>query len=237
MDAPVVAIVQARMGSTRRPGKVLAPALGRPLLEWMLDRVMAARSVDGVLVATTEHARDDPIAELAKRVGAGVFRGSEHDVLGRFRGAAAMADAGTLVRLTGDCPLMDPAVVDCVVAAFEAASPAVDLVTNAPPAGRTYPDGMDVEVFSRDALERADALATAPEDREHVTARLLRAPFRASAIHLPTDLGAVRLTVDYDTDIDRLRSIFEALGARTPPFTLDDVIALLERRGELAPST
>src|SRR5215218_3708456 len=130
----VVAIIQARMGSTRLPGKSLAVAAGRPLLATMLDRVAGATALDAVWVATTEEPRDDPIAALAAGAGAGVFRGSEHDVLSRYAGAAAAAHADVIVRLTSDCPLLDPAVIDRVAGELDGH----DLATNAPPTGRTY---------------------------------------------------------------------------------------------------
>jgi spore coat polysaccharide biosynthesis protein SpsF len=218
----VVAIVQARMGSSRLPGKSLAPAAGRPLLATMLDRVAAAGALDALWVATTDAPRDDPIAELARASGAGVFRGSEHDVLCRYAGAAAAARADVVVRLTSDCPLLDPAVVDRVVAALDGH----DLATNAPPAGRTYPDGMDVEVLTRAALERADREATDPADREHVTRYLHHGGFDVQVVDLDRDLGDVRITVDTAEDLELVRGLLETLPAG---FSLDDVLRALGR--------
>lgn len=205
----MIAIVQARMGSTRLPGKVLAKVRGRPLLATMLDRVKGFGAIDGVVVATTVLERDDAIAELAAREGADVFRGSEDDVLARFAGAAAQAGAGTIVRLTADCPLIVPEAVDAVLEALGD----VDLATNAPPHGRTWPDGFDAEAFTADALGRLDALATAPEDREHVTRGFHVHPqFRVRTVHLPQDLGSLRLTVDTAQDLELVRRILERLG-------------------------
>jgi spore coat polysaccharide biosynthesis protein SpsF len=226
---PVIAIVQARMGSSRLPGKTLADLDGRPLLAFMLDRVARAASLDAIVVATTTAPRDDAVAQVAAAGGAAVFRGSEHDVLARYAGAARLAQAATVVRLTADCPLLAPQVVDAAVAAFARSDPPVDLLTNAPPRGRTYPDGMDVEVLSRAALERAHERATDPLDREHPTRFLHAGGFRVQAIHLPRELGDVRITVDDERDLRRVRAIVAALPGGD--FTLDDVIALLDGQG------
>jgi spore coat polysaccharide biosynthesis protein SpsF len=224
------------MGSTRLPGKALAPVLGRPLLQLMLERVQRARRLDTVEVATTRLARDDAVAEVAEQAGATCFRGAEQDVLARYHNAAEAAGARTVVRLTADCPLVAPEVIDEVVDAFVATGGEVDLASNAPPRGRTYPDGMDVEVFSGAALGRAHAEATSPADREHVTTYMYRC-LRVLEVHLPRSLGDVRVTVDHAADLERVRAIFEELYPRDPGFTLADVIELLERRGELSPAT
>lgn len=225
---PVIAIVQARMGSTRLPGKVLAPVRGRPLLATMLDRVGGFDGVDGVVVATTVLERDDPIAELAADQGAGVFRGSEDDVLGRFAGAAEQAGAGTIVRLTADCPLIVPDAVAAVLSALD--EHAVDLATNAPPHGRTWPDGFDAEAFSRDSLDRLDAIATTSADREHVTHGFHVHPqFSVQEVHLPEDVGSLRLTVDTAEDLDLVRRILDYLG--DGPSGMTDVLEALAQVG------
>src|SRR5689334_3329557 len=136
MDRPVVAILQARMGSTRLPGKVLADVGGRPMLARQIERIRLARSLDDLWLATTTEPRDDAIVATAEAAGVPVLRGSEEDVLDRFRAAAEASGAGTVVRLTADCPLLAPEVIDRVVDDF--ASGGADFVTNAPPEGRTY---------------------------------------------------------------------------------------------------
>jgi spore coat polysaccharide biosynthesis protein SpsF (cytidylyltransferase family) len=219
------------MGSSRLAGKTLAQLDGRPLLQFMLERVLRARTLDGVVVATTVNPRDDAIAELAMKLGALCFRGSEEDVLERYAGAARMSAAATVVRLTADCPLLAAEVVDDAVEAFAAAQPAVDLVTNAPPSGRTYPDGMDVEVLSRAALVRAHELATDPADREHATRYLHGGDFAVRELHLDRDLGGLRITVDHQRDLDRVRAIVAELPGER--LTLDAIVELLERRGDL----
>jgi spore coat polysaccharide biosynthesis protein SpsF len=223
-----VAIIQARTGSTRLPRKSLARVLGRPLLDLMLERVQRAVTLDEIVVATTTFERDDEIAHVARGRGATVFRGSENDVLGRYVGAASFADAQVVVRLTADCPLLDPAIVDRIVTARRTLGKDADLVTNAPPLDRTYPDGMDVEVFTLDALVRADALATTIEDREHVTRRFHRAPFRSTVIDLDPPAGDVRLTVDDGEDLDTVRAIYEDLQPHNPAFGLAEMLAWLD---------
>jgi spore coat polysaccharide biosynthesis protein SpsF len=225
-----VAIIQARTGSTRLPRKSIAPVLERPLLDLMLERVQRARTLDGIVLATTTAGRDDEIAAIGRSRGVVVFRGSEDDVLGRYVGAAAMAMAEVVVRLTADCPLLDPAVIDRVVMAHRAREPPADLVTNAPPFGRTYPDGMDVEVFTSEALVRAGAMACDAGDREHVTRRFHRAPFQVGVVDLDPPAGDVRITVDYAEDLELVRAIFEDLHPRGSTFSLGDVLAWLESR-------
>jgi len=218
---PVVAIIQARMGSTRLPGKVLADVAGKPLLAHMLERVSLARSLDAVWVATSEAAADDAIARLAEGAGVPVFRGSEADVLGRFAGAAEAAGARTVVRLTADCPLLAPEVIDRVVAAF--AEGGHDIATNTGADWRTYPDGMDVEVLSRSTLDRMAATVVDPREREHVTAHLYRGGHSLREVHLDRPLGDLRITVDTPQD---LALVSRVLSAR-PGYALDDVLACL----------
>jgi spore coat polysaccharide biosynthesis protein SpsF len=231
--ARTVAIIQARNGSRRLPRKSLAPILGRPLLDLMLERVQRAQTLDEVVLATTELARDDELAAIAARCDVRVFRGSEADVLSRYAGAAAHACAELVVRLTADCPLIDPDVIDHVVAvARRTLSEDMQLVTNAPHSGRTYPDGMDVEVLTAQTLRRIDAIATTAADREHVTLRLHRAPFHHAVVDLDKAAGEVRITVDYQHDLDRVRRIFEDLYPRCPAFGLEDVLDWLDARSQ-----
>lgn len=220
-----VAIIQARTGSRRLPRKTLAPVLGRALLDLMLERVERARTLDEIVLATTTLSRDDELAAIARRRGASVFRGSEQDVLKRYAGAAALARAELVVRLTADCPLIDPDVIDHVVRiARRTLGDEVDLVTNAPHSGRTYPDGMDVEVLTARTLTRVEQLAIDPADREHVTLRLHRAPFRHAVVDMQKPAGEVRITVDDPRDLELVRAIFEDLYPRAPTFGLQDVL-------------
>lgn len=226
----VVGIVQARMGSTRLPGKVLRELAGRPMLAWVCERLSCSRLLDGVGVATTVLPADDAIDALCRARGWQVHRGSELDVLGRFRDAASKWDADVIVRVTSDCPLIDPQVVDMVVATFLAVVPTSDYASNT--LTRTYPRGLDVEVFSRVALEKAALEDADPATREHVTPYLYRHPdvFRLVDVKNAVDLSAHRWTVDTPEDFELVRRILDVLGGR--PFATRDVLELLAKNPE-----
>ncbi|WPZ34934.1 glycosyltransferase family protein [Thalassobaculum sp. OXR-137] len=228
----IAAVIQARMTSTRLPGKVLMPAAGRPMLAHQIDRVRRAASVDTVCIATTANAEDDPVVALAEVEGVAVFRGSEPDVLDRFVQAAESVGADIAVRLTGDCPLTDPALLDAVVGVFRDSEPPVDYATNSFP--RTWPIGLDVEVVSMAALRIANEEADDTYDREHVTPFLYRQPerFRIASYTSPVNLGANRWTLDERSDYELLVRILEALTPDNPAFGWRDVIALLDAHPE-----
>jgi spore coat polysaccharide biosynthesis protein SpsF len=203
----VVCVVQARTGSHRLAGKVLMELGGRPLLRFMLDRL---GGVDAdVVVATTTEPRDDPVAELAADAGAAVVRGPEDDVLARYVQALDAHPADVVVRLTADCPLVDPALVGAVLGRRRATG--ADYATNVLP--RTFPKGLDVEVMTAGALRAAAAEATRPVEREHVTPFLYRHPerFRLTNVRSDHDLGHVRWTVDTMDDLDAVRSLVDRL--------------------------
>lgn len=223
-----VAIIQARMTSTRLPGKVLMPAAGRPLLSIMLERVARARRIDRIVVATTTNATDDPVAALVSSEGHGVFRGSEADVLSRFHGAAREAGADVAVRLTGDCPIHDPEVIDAMVALFQDSEPGWDYVTNAIP--RSYPAGLDTEVMSVAALDTASREATEGYEREHVTPFLYKHPerFRLKSVVMEPNRARERWTLDERADYELIRRIVEALLPENPAFGWRDVVDLLD---------
>jgi spore coat polysaccharide biosynthesis protein SpsF (cytidylyltransferase family) len=226
-DGPVVAIVQARMGSTRLPGKSLAPIAGRPMLWHVLMRARAARSVDRVVLATTTEDRDTPLSELAAAMAVPVFRGSEDDVLDRYHGAAGAHGAAVIVRLTADNPLQDPGVVDETVALFGRAG--VSYASNVHP--RTYPKGLDVEVIGRTALDEAWREATEPFDREHVTPYLWKQPARYPQANLAAgqDRSSWRWTVDEPEDLDFVRTVYDRLWhEERGVFDAQAVIALLD---------
>lgn len=236
MSAPlrVVAIIQARVGSTRLPGKVLLPAAGKPLIAHMIERVSRAHSLTGVWLATSAKSENDPLEQLVTALGVLVFRGSEDDVLSRYAEVAGRSRAEVIVRLTGDCPLHDPGVIDDVVAHYLHAG--VDYVGNS--LVPTYPDGLDVEVFSRRALDLAHRDATTPLQREHVTPFIHRfhdgpGPFRIEHHAGPADFSHLRWTVDEPADYAFVRSVIEALYPDKPEFSWLDVIALLEREPAL----
>ena len=222
----VVAVVQARMSSTRLPGKVLARLGEHSVLELLLRRLGRARELDEILVATSSDASDDPIESEAQRLSVPVLRGSLTDVLGRYVQASASVDADAIVRITADCPLTDPAVVDQVVRAWREGD--AEYVTNTLEP-RSYPDGLDVEVISADALRRADELADAAEDREHVTPYIRRHPedFPVIGLHLDPPHGDVRVTLDTRTDLELLVRLIGMVG---PDATMEDVLEALGRR-------
>ncbi len=206
----VVAIVQARVGSTRLPGKVLAPVGSVTLIERLLLQLRGARTLSQVVVATSRDASDDALAQRLVACGYPVFRGSLHDVLERFATAARAYHADVIVRLTGDCPLHTPDTVDEVVEAFLAAG--VDYATNTEPL--TRPDGLDVEVFTRAALERAEAEAQTPPDREHVTPYLRRVEGIKRLFYRHRENGdaaGLRWTVDEPPDLDYVRRVWARL--------------------------
>ncbi len=227
----IAAIVQARMGSSRLPGKTLADIGGEPMLWHVCHRVEAARLVDLVIVATTDCVRDDPIAVFCQEQKIACFRGSEPDVLDRFSSAAQLHKADIVVRVTADCPLIDPRVIDRVVQKFQATE--CDYASNT--LRYTYPDGLDVEVFSFDALARAGREARKPAEREHVTPYLRTGRFRAINVEneFPVEPGTHRWTVDNPQDLRFVREIYASFAPRRN-FDFREVLSLLKERPELA---
>lgn len=205
-----VAIIQARMASTRLPNKVLADVEGRPMLARVVSRVRAARRVDDVVVATSTNPQDDAVAAFCEAEGVACFRGSESDVLDRYYQAAGSVGAELIVRITADCPLHDPAVIDAVVARFDPAT--TDYVSNA--IERTFPDGLDTEAFSMAALERAWREAEWTSEREHVTSYIWKHPdrFRLAQVTQDRDLSGLRWTVDEPRDLAFVREVYRRLG-------------------------
>lgn len=223
----VAAIIQARMTSTRLPGKVLLEVAGKPMLEHEVERVRQARRINRIVIATTVNATDDPVAALAERLDVGLHRGPEDDVLTRMAGAAEADGAELVVRLTADCPLLDPTVIDRLIELLVSMRPAADYATNSLP--RTWPIGLDAEVMRAEALVTAAREATDPYDREHVTPFLYKQPERFRLVNLPSpvNLSGHRWTLDTPADYEVLRRILEALLPDRPDFRLDDVLALL----------
>lgn len=222
----IVAIVQARTGSSRLPGKVLERIQGRSLLEHECARLALCSSISHRLVATTLAPQDDAIVDLCKENGIACFRGSESDVLARFAEAARWAEADIVVRLTADCPLIDFQVVDRVVEKFRVGG--YDYVSNC--LTRTYPRGLDTEVFSIEALESAHQEAALDWEREHVTPFIYHRPqrFVLGNEAYPTDLSGHRWTVDTPADLELVRRIYDSLYPTKPDFLLDDVLRVLQ---------
>lgn len=226
-----LALIQARMSSTRLPGKVLAAIAGEPMIVRVVERVRAATAVDRTVVVTSERPDDDPLVAALERRAIPVFRGSLEDVLDRFYRAAQHLGGETIVRITGDCPLIDPAVIDRVVGVHHAVG--AEYTTNT--LRYTYPDGLDVEVMAFPALARAHAEAQRPSEREHVTP-YLRDParFRIVNVEHEVDLSPRRLhwCVDTADDLAFVRAVYERLGER-PAFGMAEVLALLDREPRL----
>lgn len=204
------AVIQARMGSTRLPGKVLMALHGKPMLAHVLERAGAVPGIDTVIVATTVHDRDNPIAEFCRRWQVPCYRGSEDDVLDRYYRASVLDRLQAVIRITADCPLLDPAVVERVVAEFLVSG--ADYCSNVHPP--TYPDGLDVEVMRIEALERAWCEAADPFEREHVTPYIWRRPFAVdesgftmSNVADAHDRSALRWTVDTAADLEHVRQL------------------------------
>ncbi|MAU77326.1 MAG: glutamate-1-semialdehyde aminotransferase [Crocinitomicaceae bacterium] len=231
----VLAIVQARTSSSRLPGKVLLPIGTKPMVLYQLDRLQNCSRIDTVVLATSDQSSDDTLADLVKIAGFTVFRGDLEDVLERFRACAAAAQATTVVRLTGDCPLSDPALIDELVEAF--ADGEWDYLSNcADEQQLSVPDGFDAEVFRAELLERAAREALLPSEREHVTPwfRSDRAGLRwGHFCHQPVR-PYFRVTVDDQVDLEVVRTVVEALEPQDPSFGVDEVVAYLEQYPDLA---
>jgi spore coat polysaccharide biosynthesis protein SpsF len=227
----VTAIIQARMGSTRLPGKVLKQVLGKPLLSYMIERVRDAKTVSDIIVATTLNSEDDAIFELCRQLGVLVFRGSEENVLERFYRAAQTYGVTTVMRLTADCPLIDPDLLDELAEFYFQGG--YDYASNC--LHPTLPDGLDAEVFSLRALEAAYGNAFLPSHLEHVTPYILENAeiFKIGNWTYHKDLSGLRWTVDRPEDFLFVRSVIERLYPSNKSFRTHDVVGLLGERPEL----
>ncbi|TQR17401.1 cytidylyltransferase domain-containing protein [Psychrobacillus vulpis] len=223
----VVAIIQARMGSTRLPGKILKKVKDKTLLEIQLERLNYSSLIHQIIVATTTLEQDDLIVNLCNQLNIDCYRGSEEDVLSRYYEAAMEFNANVIVRLTSDCPLIDPTIVDEVITSFIEQQDSIDYVSNT--LVRTYPRGLDVEVFSFDALQRANDQANLQQDREHVTAYFYSNPdlFRIEHIKSNLDYSNFRWTVDTPEDLELIHRILNELYDDDNIFYMGDVLNLL----------
>ena len=228
----VMCVLQARMTSSRLPGKVLLPILGVPMLALQIERIQRARRLDTLTVATSDQASDDPIAALCASLDVDRFRGDLDDVLDRFYQAASVHRPNHVVRLTGDCPLIDPQIVDALVELH--VSGGYDYSSNVHP--RTFPDGLDAEIFTFEMLEEAWRVASSPAERSHVTPYMY-APgsgVRRGSLQDIELRDHLRWTVDYPDDFEFVRQIFEALYPEDPAFSAEDVHGLLRARPDIA---
>lgn len=233
----VVCIIQARMGSTRFPGKVLAPLAGAPSIVRMLERIDRAKTLSEVWVATGDDAGNDRLAETLRGANRPVFRGSEPDVLDRYRRLATERKADVVVRLTGDCPLHDAAVVDTVVQEYLDANGAVEYASNCFPP--SWPNGLETEVFSYASLDRVARTSTNAMEREFVTIAIHRRYHRTGAkpsivnVEAPASFSHLRWTLDYPQDYEFISRAFDTLYPTKPQFGWLDVVALQTAQPQL----
>jgi len=227
-----VAIIQARMNSTRLPGKVLRPLLGRPMLERMIERLSRCKVLNDIVIATSTSPADDVIAAFAEERGYRWMRGSEQDVLGRYVEAARQFQADIVVRLTGDCPLIDPEVCARVIRKHQNTR-TNDLTSNI--VKRTYPRGLDTEVLSFRCLERLEQVAKEGIYREHVTNYLYDHPdeFVIEGVSGNEDHSDVRLCVDTQEDWELVEALYQSLYSRNSRFGIEDILNVLHERPEL----
>jgi spore coat polysaccharide biosynthesis protein SpsF len=229
----IVAIVQARMGSSRLPGKVLKKICDRPMLDWVVQRAKKSNLVTGLMVAITMDAGDDVLEKFCRDNDIACFRGSPADVLDRYIQAARKTHADVIVRLTADCPLIDPSLIDKTITAFHNSD--VDFAANRlpPPYKRTYPIGLDVEVVSMAALEKAWREATELYEREHVMPYIYQHPdlFKILTIDHPSNHGTYRWTVDTSEDLKFIQTVVKEFGCRMD-FSWLEVIQLLKKHPE-----
>ena len=227
----VLAIVQARLSSTRLPGKVLMPILGRPMLWWQLERVKLAKNIDRLVVATSDQSEDRQLVDMCREFGIECFCGSLDDVLDRFYRAASHYDADHIVRLTGDCPVADPQVIDAVIECYRSGN--CDYASNISPP--TFPDGIDVEVMRFDCLGQAWSEAKLTSQREHVTPFIWQQPrrFKLANYSNETDYSHLRWTVDEPEDFEFITKVYEALYPTDSGFSMSRILSMLEKRPDL----
>ncbi|MCA0754950.1 glycosyltransferase family protein [Paenibacillus sp. N4] len=222
----ISAIIQARMGSTRLPGKVLKTVLGKPLLEYQLERVARSKLLNSIVVATTWNEIDTPIVDLCERLSMECYRGPEDDVLTRYYDCAVWCNADVIVRLTADCPIIDPVVIDRVIERFLECTDSCDYVSNT--LINRYPHGMDTEVFTKAALYKAHNEAESESEREHVTPYFYQNPqrFRLTSVDYKDKANDFRWTVDTFEDFSLIKLLIEHLYPHRPLFTMEDLIDL-----------
>ena len=223
----IITTIEARMTSSRLPGKVLMPVLGRPMLHYLIKRLRAVPSLDGIVLATTINQTDDLLEAFAIENNIHCFRGSEEDVMARVIGAGELVCADVIVEITGDCPIIDPQIVEQTIQMFKANS--ADYVSNGHI--RSYPDGMDTQVFRLDTLKRSAAMTDNALDHEHVTLHIRNHPELFSHVHLvaPPELHwpELGLTLDEPTDFELLKLIIEHFDNTNDLFSCLDVVRLL----------
>jgi spore coat polysaccharide biosynthesis protein SpsF len=229
----IVATIEARMTSTRLPGKVLLPANGKPMLEHLVSRLKRVPSLNEIVLATTVNATDDCLVDFARDAGIACFRGSEDDVMARVIGAAGSVGADVVVEITGDCPVIDPLIIEQHIRMFLHND--CEYLTNAQV--ETYPGGMDTQVFRLETLIRSAAMTDDPLDHEHVTLHIRNHPelFRPIYLVAPPDLywPELHLTLDEPKDYELLKRVIEYFGDANPDFTCVDIMRFVRENPEL----
>ena len=226
----VNAIFQVRMGSTRLPGKILKKIMGRPLLWHVVQRVKAARLVDRIILATTEERKDDQIVKFAKRMKLLYYRGSTDNVLDRVYQAAKKFSSDIIVRITPDDPFKDPKIIDEFVSYF--LKNKFDYISNT--IKPTYPEGLDIEIFSFSALEKAWLKAKKPSEKEHLTPYIWKNPkkFKIKNLALKKNLSFMRWTIDHQKDLDFAREVYKKLYPKKKIFLMQDILNLLNKNSD-----
>jgi spore coat polysaccharide biosynthesis protein SpsF len=229
-----ITIVQARMSSTRLPGKIMKEILGKTVLELQLERMSLAKNLGQIVVAISENKADDMLEKYCQELGYEVFRGSENDLLSRHYHCALKYEASIVAKIPSDCPLIDPSVIDRVFHHFENQN--CDYISNLHPA--TYPDGNDCEVFRFEALERAYREAERQLEREHTTPYFWENPDIFSISNLTWESGldysmSHRFTIDYMEDFEFIKAVYEELYRLNPQFSLRDILDLIDRKPEI----
>jgi len=224
----ILAIVQARVSSSRLPGKVLMPIMGTPMLLQQIKRLKASRLIEHIVVATSINESDDPLVELMKHEGIAYFRGSLDNVLDRFYQVALLHSPEHIVRITGDCPVVDPCIVDNVIGIH--LHEGNDYTTNA--LSPSFPDGLDVEIMTFNALRTAWETSQLPSEKEHVTYFIQKHPevFRLKNVKSKKDLSFLRWTVDEQEDFELISEFYKELYPAKPDFNTIDILDLLDRR-------
>lgn len=224
----IAAVIQARMNSSRLPGKIMLKVCNKTLLEHMIDRIKLSKTIDKIIIATTINNQDNEIESFCDKKKIDCFRGSENDVLERYFEVSKKYSVDTIVRLTSDTPLIDPDIIDEVVNYYKNHN--FDYVSNIFPLPRTFPDGFNVEIFSSKVLERAHLESERPSDREHVTNYISMQPkiFSIGKINYKKDISKYRLNLDYQEDFLLIKKILETLYDTKKIFHLEDIIKILE---------
>ena len=230
----IVAIIQARMGSSRLPGKIMLTASKKPLLEHLIDRIRDSKTIDKIVIATSTNKEDDTIEEFCKEKNIFYYRGSENDVLSRYKMTAEEFSADTIVRITSDTPLLHFSIVDKVVQVYIDNN--YDYVSNSTPLPRTYPDGMNVEVFSKKILDEMYNNAKKPSEREHVTlfVVLQSKKYKIFRVDYKKDISKYRFNLDYELDYKLIKEIFNNLYKKGEIFTMEEIIKFLENNPDIS---